>query len=141
MNSSPQLPRTDLENEYYNFLLLSIYFYLKHNDYSVSAEFLFNEAKLNNIFFFPQDIPEITNDEEKLRKAFINFFYTNSFFHKNQDNFDIIAEFWGQFWEVFAEKIKHSNTAISPMQDYLNKEGPKMRLSCKYFLNFFYYRQ
>ena len=131
MNQEPPLQKTELEKEYYNFLLLSIYFYLKHNNYNISADFLFNEANLNNLFFFPQDISDSSTEEEKLKKSFINYFYANSFFHINRDKFDIIAEFWGQFWDVFAEKIKHSNTAISPMQEYLSSEGDKMKIVCK----------
>ena len=130
MNQEPPLQKTELEKEYYNFLLLSIYFYLKHNNYNISADFLFNEANLNNLFFFPQDISDSSTEEEKLKKSFINYFYANSFFHINRDKFDIIAEFWGQFWDVFAEKIKHSNTAISPMQEYLSFEGDKMKIVC-----------
>lgn len=134
MNPIPSIQRSDLEEDYYQFLLLSIYFYLKHNDYNVSADYLFNEANLNNIFYFPQDVSEGSNEEEKLKKKFINYFYANSFFHLNQDKFDIIAEFWSQFWEIFAEKIKYSNTAVSPMQDYISKEGNNMKLTCKDFI-------
>ena len=104
MNQEPPLQKTELEKEYYNFLLLSIYFYLKHNNYNISADFLFNEANLNNLFFFPQDISDSSTEEEKLKKSFINYFYANSFFHINRDKFDIIAEFWGQFWTFSLKK-------------------------------------
>ena len=134
MNPIPSIQRSDLEEDYYQFLLLSIYFYLKHNDYNVSADYLFKEANLNNIFYFPQDVSEGSNEEEKLKKKFINYFYANSFFHLNQDKFDIFAEFWSQFWAIFAEKIKYSNTAVSPMQDYISKEGNNMKLTCKDFI-------
>ena len=134
MNPIPSIQRSDLEEDYYQFLLLSIYFYLKHNDYNVSADYLFKEANLNNIFYFPQDVSEGSKEEEKLKKKFINYFYANSFFHLNQDKFDIIAEFWSQFWEIFAEKIKYSNTAVSPMKDYISKEGNNMKLTCKDFI-------
>ena len=104
MNQEAPLQKTELEKEYYNFLLLSIYFYLKHNNYNISADFLFNEANLNNLFFFPQDISDSSTEEEKLKKSFINYFYANSFFHINRDKFDIIAEFWGQFWTFSLKK-------------------------------------
>lgn len=31
-------------------------------------------------------------------------------------------------------KIKHSNSAISPMQEYLSFEGDKMKIVCKIFI-------
>ena len=124
------IQRTELENDYYNFLLLSIYFYLKNNNYNLTADSLFKEVNLNNIFFFAQDIQEGTTEEEKIKKKFINYFYANTFFHQNQDS-DFIADFWEEFWEIFAEKIKHSNTAVSPMETYLKKEKDNLKLTCK----------
>ena len=113
------------------YLLLSIYFYLKHNNYNTTAENLFNEGNLGNIFKFPQEVQEGTNEAEKLQKKFIQHFYYNSYF-KSQDTFDIISDFWNQFWEIFANKIKESNQTISPIDKLINQD--KMRMTCKNFL-------
>ena len=61
------------EIENYNYLLLSIYFYLKHNNYNSTADILFSEGNLENIFKFPQDIKEISNESDKLLKNFIQY--------------------------------------------------------------------
>ena len=84
MNPIEDIQRTPQETEYYNYLLLSIYFYLKHNDYNLTAESLFNEGNLGNIFKFPQEVQEGTNEAEKIQKKFIQHFYYNSYF-KSQD--------------------------------------------------------
>jgi len=44
INNSNQNNKQFDENQY--FLLLSIYFYLKHNNHNVTAEILFEECKL-----------------------------------------------------------------------------------------------
>lgn len=132
MNPLEEFKRTPEETEYYNYLLLSIYFYLKHNNYNTTAESLFNEGNLGNIFKFPQEVEEGSNEAEKLQKKFIQHFYYNSYF-KSQDTFDIISDFWGQFWEIFANKIKESNQTISPIDKLINQD--KMRMTCK---NIFY---
>ena len=92
------------EIENYNYLLLSIYFYLKHNNYNSTADILFSEGNLENIFKFPQDIKEISNEKEKLIKNFIQYFYYNSYF-KFQNSFDIFGDFWEQFWVIFSNKL------------------------------------
>ena len=84
MNQEAPLQKTELEKEYYNFLLLSIYFYLKHNNYNISADFLFNEANLNNLFFFPQDISDSSTEEEKLKKKFHKLLLRKFFFPYQQ---------------------------------------------------------
>lgn len=132
MNSLNEIPRTPQENEFYNYLLLSIYFYLKHNNYNLTAENLFNEGNLGSVFKFPQEVQEGTNENEILQKKFIQHFYYNSFF-KSQDSFDLVSDFWNQFWEIFAIKIKQNNQTISPMDKYLLQEKGKLKLTCIYF--------
>lgn len=43
-----KLIKEKVVNENQFFLLLSIYFYLKHNNYNVTAEILFTECNLGN---------------------------------------------------------------------------------------------
>ena len=128
MNQEPPLQKTELEKKYYNFLLLSIYFYLKHNNYNISADFLFNEANLNNLFFFPQDISDSSTEEEKLKKKFHKLLLRKFFFPYQQRQVRHHCWILGTILDIFAEKIKHSNTAISPMQEYLSFEGDKMKI-------------
>ncbi len=119
-------------DENYYFLLLSIYFYLKHNNYHSTAETLFNEINLGKIFQFPQEIGDPKNDSEKLKKKFINYFYYNTFFQQS-DTSDFLSDFWNQFWEIFVTKIKHSNQTNSVMDQYLSNS--KIQLTCKNFFN------
>ena len=94
-------------NESYNFLLLSLYFYLKKNNFNETSEKLFQECKLDSIFKFPQNLKTPKSEKEKLTNQFIEFFYTNSF--KNEQNFDILSNFWDKFWVIFANKMKMGN--------------------------------
>ena len=116
-------------DENYYFLLLSIYFYLKHNNYHTTAEVLFNEVSLGKVFQFPQEVPEPQNEVEKLKKKFINYFYYNTFFQQS-DTSDFLSDFWNQFWEIFVTKIKQSNQTNSVMDKYLSEH--KMTLTCKF---------
>ena len=116
------------EIENYNYLLLSIYFYLKHNNYNSTADILFSEGNLENIFKFPQDIKEISNEKEKLIKNFIQYFYYNSYF-KFQNSFDIFGDFWEQFWVIFSNKIKQGNKAISQIDNIINQEKNNLKLT------------
>jgi hypothetical protein len=118
------------ENNY--FLLLSVYFYLKHNNYHQTAEILFNETNLGKIFQFPQDIGEPNNEMEKLKKKFINYFYYNTFF-RQCDTSDFLSDFWNQFWEIFVNKIKQSSNNVSEMDLFL-KNSTQSKLTCKLFL-------
>lgn len=119
-------------NENYYFLLLSIYFYLKHNNYHTTAENLYNETSLGKIFQFPQELPEPENETEKLNKKFINYFYFNTFF-RQADTCDFLSDFWNQFWEIFITKIKQSNQSNSLIDKYLAES--KLTLTCKIFFN------
>lgn len=94
-------------NESYNFLLLSLYFYLKKNNFNETSEKLFQECKLDSIFKFPQNLKSPKSDKEKLTNEFIEFFYSNSF--KKDSNFDILSNFWDKFWVIFANKMKMGN--------------------------------
>ena len=94
-------------NDSYNFLLLSLYFYLKKNNFNETSEKLFQECKLDSIFKFPQNLKSPKSDKEKLTNQFIEFFYSNSF--KNDSNFDILSNFWDKFWVIFANKMKMGN--------------------------------
>jgi len=115
------------ENQY--FLLLSIYFYLKHNNHHVTAETLFEECKLGQVFVFPQNIVDEKTEIDKLKKKFLSFFYFNTYFSRAQknENNDFLAEFWNQFWEIFVIKIKQVNPNISRIDSYLLSETqPKL---------------
>lgn len=95
--------------ESYNFLILSLYFYLQRNEFKETSESLFHECKLDSIFKFPQDFKEEPKTEkEKMIKDFIEFFYSNSFFEKNS-NFDLLGDFWNSFWGIFANKMHTAN--------------------------------
>ena len=94
------------ENDPYNFLLLSLYFYLKKNNYNQTAQKLFQEGKLDSIFKFPQELKSPINEKEKMQNEFINFFYRNSF---NNPNLDFLGDFWAQFWAIFANKMMNNN--------------------------------
>ena len=94
------------ENDPFNFLLLSLYYYLKKNNYNQTAQKLFQEGKLDSIFKFPQDLKNPLNEKEKMQNEFINFFYKNSF---NNPNFDFLGDFWSQFWAIFANKMMNNN--------------------------------
>ena len=125
------------ETQNYNYLLLSIYFYLKHNNYNTTAENLFNESDLKNIFKFPQEVKEGTNPSDRLIKKFIQHFYYNSYFNSEQPD-DTTADFWNQFWEIFAKKMKNGNQFNSPIDNYIEKEKNSLILTCKiYFFNIF----
>lgn len=115
-------------DENYYFLLLSIYFYLKHNNYHSTAEILFNETNLGKMFQFPQEVGEPQNELEKLKKKFINYFYYNTYFQQS-DTCDFLSDFWNQFWEIFVTKIKQSNQSNSVMDKYLS--NCKLTLTCK----------
>ena len=137
-NQSKGEIRSFEETQNYNYLLLSIYFYLKHNNYNTTAENLFNESDLKNIFKFPQEVKEGTNPSDRLIKKFIQHFYYNSYFNSDQPD-DTTADFWNQFWEIFAKKMKNGNQFISPIDNYIEKEKDTLILTCKniFYLIFF----
>ena len=137
-NQSKGEIRSFEETQSYNYLLLSIYFYLKHNNYNTTAENLFNESDLKNIFKFPQEVKEGTNPSDRLIKKFIQHFYYNSYFNSEQPD-DTTADFWNQFWEIFAKKMKNGNQFISPIDNYIEKEKDTLILTCKniFYLIFF----
>jgi CRP-like cAMP-binding protein len=59
--------KTKKNSDSYNFLLLSLYFYLKKNNFNETSEKLFQECKLDSIFKFPQSIKnEDIESEEKI---------------------------------------------------------------------------
>ena len=94
------------ESDSYNFLLLSLYYYFKKNNYNQTAQKLFQEGKLDSIFKFPQDLKPPTNEKEKMQNEFIEFFYKNSF---NNQNFDFLGDFWNKFWATFADKMMNNS--------------------------------
>ena len=99
--------KAKMNNDSYNFLLLSLYFYLKKNNFNETSEKLFQECKLDSIFKFPQNLKNPKTEKEKLTNQFIEFFYSNSF--KNDSNFDLLGDFWNQFWKIFANKMNMGN--------------------------------
>ena len=111
---------------------------IKHNNYNTTAENLFNESDLKNIFKFPQEVKEGTNPSDRLIKKFIQHFYYNSYFNSDQPD-DTTADFWNQFWEIFAKKMKNGNQFISPIDNYIEKEKDTLILTCKniFYLIFF----
>ena len=121
------------ESEPYNFLLLSLYYYLKKHNYNQTAQKLFQEGKLDSIFKFPQDLKPPTNEKEKMQNEFIEFFYKNSF---ENPNFDFLGDFWGQFWSIFANKMINNNK----IETLFNKEQKNILKSTysqnKIFQNF-----
>ncbi len=118
------------EIQNYNYLVLSIYFYLKHNNYNLTAEKLFNEANLKGIFTFPQEVNEGTSLYEKLIKKFIQYFYYNLYFNSEPPD-DTISDFWNNFWEIFAKKMKNGNKYNSLIDSYIEKEKNSLILTCK----------
>ena len=100
------------ESDSYNFLLLSLYYYLKKNNYNQTAQKLFQEGKLDSIFKFPQDLRQPSNEKEKMQNKFIEYFYMNSF---NNPNCDFLGDFWAQFWRIFGNKMKNNNNKIETL--------------------------
>ena len=129
-NQSNNESKTLEEIQNYNYLLLSIYFYLKHNNYNITAEKLFNEANLKGIFTFPQEVNEGTSLYEKLIKKFIQYFYYNTYFNSEPPD-DTISDFWNNFWEIFAKKMKNGNKYNSLIDNYIEKEKNSLILTCK----------
>ena len=103
------------ESDPYNFLLLSLYYYLKKHNYDQTAQKLFQEGKLDSIFKFPHDLKPPSNEKEKMQNEFIEFFYNNSF---NNPNFDFLGDFWSQFWSIFANKMINN----AKIETLFNKE-------------------
>ena len=132
-NQSNNESKTLEEIQNYNYLLLSIYFYLKHNNYNITAEKLFNEASLKGIFTFPQEVKEGTSQYEKLIKKFVQYFYYNSYFYSEPPD-DSTSDFWNYFWEIFAKKMKNGNKYNSLIDNYIEKEKDSLILTCKIFL-------
>lgn len=128
--NNQHLQQNQFDQDYYNILVLSIYFYLKHNNYNQTADQLFNESNLAEIFNFPNNSidNDRTNEEEKLKKKLINSFYYNSYFKAN-GSFDLLSYFWADFWNIFASKIKGPRPLVSPIDKYLLQEQGKMKLT------------
>mmetsp|Transcript_29178 Transcript_29178/g.30300 ORF Transcript_29178/g.30300 Transcript_29178/m.30300 type:complete len:207 (+) Transcript_29178:45-665(+) len=64
-----------------NILMLSLYFFLKHNEYDKTAETLYKELNLERVFAFPS-YTEVANNghnqskgNQNLKSAFQNYFY------------------------------------------------------------------
>ena len=94
-------------NDSYNFLLLSLYFYLKKNNFNETSDKLFKECQLDSIFKFPNNLQNPKTEKERLTNQFIEYFYSNSF--NNNSNFDLLGDFWNQFWRIFANKMNMGN--------------------------------
>ena len=120
-----EIKKSPEELQNYNFLLLTIYFYLKHNQFNLTADTLFNESNLANIFKFPQEVSDTNNEKEKLLKNFLKSFYYNNFF-ANSQNFDLLSDFWENFWKKFSYIIKTGNKAVSIIDKFLINENKKL---------------
>ena len=120
-------------NTSYNFLLLSLYHYLKKNNFTETSEKLFQECKLDSIFKFPDNLPEPQNEKEKITNDFIRFFYNNSF--NNDSNFDLLSDFWNQFWGIFTNKMcMGNNINIKTLYENEEKNISKCSYSQKNFI-------
>jgi hypothetical protein len=117
------------QNSY--FLILTIYFYLKQKKFDETADILFNEAKLDKVFIFPQELNEPKTEFEKLKLNFLNFFYFNTYINQANENSNFLSDYWNQFWENFVNKIKQSNKPVSLMDKYLSNKN--IQLTCKIF--------
>ena len=117
------------QNSY--FLILTIYFYLKQKNFDETADILFNEAKLDKVFIFPQELNEPKTEFEKLKLNFLNFFYFNTYINQANENSNFLSDYWNQFWENFVNKIKQSNKPVSLMDKYLSNKN--IQLTCKIF--------
>jgi hypothetical protein len=128
------LMKDKTNDEAYYFLLLTIYFYLKHNNYHSTAEILFAESNLGRIFTFPQEILEgggISEQEQILKKKFVHYFFSNTFFQQtNGISVDFLSDFWNQFWDIFVDKIRQNNPPNATIDQYLSAN--KTTLMCKY---------
>ena len=102
------------ESDSYNFLLLSLYYYFKKNNYNQTAQKLFQEGKLDSVFKFPQELKPPANEKEKMQNEFIEFFYRNSF---NNPNTDFLGDFWNQFWAIFANKMMNNNNRTETLYE------------------------
>ena len=118
------------QNSY--FLILTIYFYLKQKKFDETADILFNEAKLDKVFIFPQELNEPKTEFEKLKLSFLNFFYFNTYINQANENSNFLSDNWNQFWENFVNKIKQSNKPVSLMDKYLSNKN--IQLTCRIFL-------
>ena len=112
----------------FKFLVLSLYYYLKKNNFSETAEQLFKECELDEIFKFPENMPEAKTEKEKLTQDFISFFYQNSF---ENSNFDLLSEFWNKFWIIFANKMNVGNN--QKIEEGLYNKNEKNLLALTYF--------
>ena len=131
MKNSENIKETDS----YNFLLLSLYYYLKRNNYNQTAQKLFQESKLDTIFKFPEELKPPTNEKEKMQNNFIEYFYNNSF---NNANFDFLGDFWSQFWIIFANKMMKKNkieTLFNKEQNNILKQTYTQKKISEDFLN------
>ena len=120
-----EIRKSSEELQNYNFLLLTIYFYLKHNQFNLTADTLFNESNLANIFKFPQEVSDTNNEKDKILKKFLKSFYYNNFF-ANSQNFDLLSDFWEIFWKNFSYIIKTGNKAVSIIDKFLINENKKL---------------
>jgi hypothetical protein len=114
------------QNSY--FLILTIYFYLKQKKYDDTADILFNEAKLDKVFIFPQEMNEPKTELENLKMNFLNFFYFNTYINQTYESSNFLSDYWNQFWENFVNKIKQSNKSVSLMDKYLGNKS--IQLTC-----------
>jgi hypothetical protein len=115
------------QNSY--FLILTIYFYLKQKKYDDTADILFNEAKLDKVFIFPQEMNEPKTELQRLKMNFLNFFYFNTYINQTNENSNFLSDYWNLFWENFVNKIKQSNKPVSLMDKYLSNKN--IQLTCK----------
>ena len=112
--------------------MLSMYFYLKQNNYHKTAESLYSELKLDKVFDFP-DLKQ--NDEalsisEEFKRTFFSSLISrqddeNS--DKTDDNYQIsfLNQNWNLFWNFFINKIDNGSFS-SPMDEELGNSTMKL---------------
>lgn len=112
------------------FLLLTCYFYLKQNNYHVTAETLFKESSLSQIFEIPNEQNPLM-DPDEVKNDYIKFFYYNTFIKKSSNELGSLANeflgtFWSSFWEIFVNKIKQNNHGKTKMDCLLETASLKL---------------
>ena len=126
---------SETPNVNYNFLLLSIYYYLKNSGHFQTAEIFYKETGLDKMFDFKENsgkLPELKtadnfaeslkadveseakkgkNEEEiteKMRSKFEEFLINNTYIQP-PDNVCFLSTFWLKFWISFANEMQKTN--------------------------------
>lgn len=118
--------------------MLSIYFFLKSNNYDKTAETLYKELNFDKIFSFPDSNNSKISISNNMEEAFNMHFFQNILLNyvkneheeankqgENNNNMNtnctnsFLSDYWKQFWNLFCRKIENSNSFISPLDEFL----------------------